>query len=307
MKTYLHHNSSANTEPDPTSWPRAVLDEICAKVDADASGARLLKFTNNAVFALPSSRLVVRIAGSAAVGQSAHKVVEVARWLESHDMPTVRLATDLPQPIQVQGHAVSIWQLVHDTGRSATGRDIGHILRRFHSLPDPPPDLPSWSTLGLIRSRLETTGVLTKNEHAFLSDTADNIAANLEDIDYFLEPGPIHGDPFIGNLIPGRDGPILCDFDSTCIGPREWDLTPAAVGRLRFRYPVDYHGQLAETYGVNILTWPGFSLFRKLRELQLVCSVLPVLSTNPSVREQWRHRFETFRDGDLDARWTTYR
>lgn len=304
---HVQPTPTSGSTPDPNSWPYLVLAGTCARIDADASDARLIKFTNNAVFALPHSRIVVRIAGSTAVGQSARKVVDVARWLEAHDMPTVRLSTRLAQPLEVDGHAVTVWELVPDTGRPATGSDIGRILRRFHSLPGAPDDLPRWGTLDLIRSRLESTNLLTNDEHAFLTEAADAVTADLEDIDYLLEPGPIHGDPFIGNLIPGPDGPVLCDFDSSSFGPREWDLTPAAVGRLRFRYPADYHGQLAATYGIDILTWPGFPVFRRLRELQLVCSVLPVLGTNPSVREQWRHRFDTFRSGDLDARWTTYR
>ncbi|EGD42817.1 aminoglycoside phosphotransferase [Nocardioidaceae bacterium Broad-1] len=302
----MHPKSPTYSAPDPGLWPYLILDKVCAQVDADASQARLIKLTNNAVFALPNSHLVVRIAGSAAVGRSAGKVVDVARWLEHHDMPTVRLATDVPQPLDIEGHAVSLWELVSDTGRSATARDIGHILRLFHSLNDAP-DLPPWNTLGLIRSRLESADVLSSAEHGFLVETADSIAADLDEVDFVLAPGPIHGDPFVGNLIPGPDGPVLCDFDSTCVGPREWDLTPADVGRLRFRYPGDYHGQLVEAYGVDVLTWAGFPVFRRLRELKLVCSVLPVLATNPSVREQWRHRFDTFRSGDLEARWTTYR
>lgn len=298
---------STTTSEDKSAWPYRVLAEVCVRVGADDSGARLIKFTNNAVFALPHSGLVVRIAGSPSVGRSATKVVSVARWLATHEMPTVRLATDLPQPLQIDGHAVSLWELVPDTGAEPTGHDLGRILRRFHDLSDAPKDLPAWNTLGLIRSRLDTTDALTRDERRFLEETADAVASDLEGIVYFLEPGPIHGDPFVGNLIPGPDGPILCDFDSTSVGPREWDLTPAAVGRLRFRYPVDYHGQLAESYGIDILKWSGFPVFRRLRELQLVCSVLPVLSTNARVRDQWRHRFDSFRRGDLDAGWTTYR
>lgn len=293
--------------PEPKSWPYEVLAEICSRIGADAAEARLIKFTNNAVFTLPSSQLVVRIAGSPTIARSAVKVVHVANWLATNDMPTVRLATDLPQPVDIAGHRASIWDLVSGGGRQANGYDIGRILRRFHALAEPPPDLPPWNTLGAIRSRVESTEVLTRDERAFLTNTADQVATDLADIDYILEPGPIHGDPFIGNLIPSPNGPMLCDFDSTCIGPREWDLIPAAVGRLRFRYPVDYHGQLAEAYGTDILTWSGFPVLRRLREFQLVCSVLPVLPTNPSLKDQWRHRFDTFRRGDLDARWSTYR
>lgn len=292
--------------PTHVPWPYAVLAEVCELVGADAVTARLIKFTNNAVFALPKASLVVRIAGSSTVAASARKVVDVARWLASHDMPSVRPATDLTQPIDVSGHAVTLWELVPNQGTAPTGTDLGRIARRFHEL-DQAPRLPAWSTLDAVQSRLATAEVLTAAEHAFLSETVDEIACELDHLDYILEPGPIHGDIFAGNLIAGPDGPILCDFDSTCIGPREWDLTPAAVGRVRFTYPVDYHGQLAEAYGIDILDWPGFATFRRVRELQLVCSVLPVLATNPSLREQWRHRFDTFRDGDLDARWSTYR
>lgn len=292
---------------DHTAWPYRVLAEVCTRVGADASEARLIKFTNNAVFALPSSELVVRIAGSPAVARSANKVVDVGRWLATHEMPTVRLATNLPQPLDIDGHAVSLWKLVPGAGEQPTGYDLGRILRRFHGLSDAPSDLPAWNTLGAVRSRLEAAEALTRDEHAFLSEAADAVASDLDEIEYFLEPGPIHGDPFVGNLIPGPHGPILCDFDSTSVGPREWDLTPAAVGRLRFRYPTDYHGPLAESYGVDILNWSGFPVFRRLRELQLVCSVLPVLSTSAGIRDQWRHRFDTFRSGDVDARWTTFR
>jgi hypothetical protein len=52
--------------------------------------------------------------------------------------------------------------------------------------------------------------------------------------------------------------PVICDFDSTSTGPREWDLTPAAVGKLRFNYPVDTDGQLASAYGFDVITWNGF-------------------------------------------------
>lgn len=124
---------------------------------------------------------------------------------------------------------------------------------------------------------------------------------------YVLPPGAIHGDPFLGNLIPGPEGPVLCDFDSTSIGPREWDLTPIAVGKLRFNYPHDDHSLVAAGYGFDVTTWEGFPVLRRIRELKLVTSVVPILRSNPSIRNQWRHRLETFKCGDAGAKWETYR
>lgn len=307
MSTNTTSGAGAKPEQiDDVDWPYEVLASTCERIGADPAGARLIKFTNNAVFALASDPYVIRIAGSDAVASRAGKVVSVAAWLSGHDMPTVRLVDGVAQPLDVDGHAVTVWHQVPDVGPSPTGYDLGRIARRFHALPDALDGLPVWDQLGSVRTRLAGQDVLTDDERQYLIDVTDEIEVDLADVDFLLEQGPIHGDVFAGNLIAGPAGPVLCDFDSTCTGPREWDLTPAAVGRLRFRYPVDYHGQLAEGYGVDILDWSGFPVFRRVRELQLVTSVLPVLRSSPRIQEQWRYRFETFRAGDMDAVWTTY-
>ncbi|MFY1673167.1 phosphotransferase family protein [Plantactinospora sp. WMMB334] len=302
-------SSSGNERPDSVGagWPEKILRKACDKVGLNPADARLIKFTNNAVFDLASDAVVVRIPGSQVVRDRVDKVVAVARWLESHQMPSVRLLTDIAQPLLVGGHKVTFWRRVPATGPAPTGYDLGRILRRYHSLPEPPPALPVWSPTTAIQQRIEETDNISPSERAFLEDKCHETEANLNRLDYFLPRGPIHGDSFIGNLIPDPQGPVVCDFDSAAVGPREWDLTPVAVGKLRFSYSQDTHQQLAEAYGVNILDWSGFAVLRTLRELQLVTSVLPVLHTNPSLTEQWRHRFKTFRDGDDAATWSPYK
>ncbi|MEV6927407.1 aminoglycoside phosphotransferase family protein [Dactylosporangium sp. NPDC051485] len=287
-------------------WPLSVLAQACAQVGLDPTAARLIKFTNNAVFDLVSSPVVVRIPGSPGVAARADKVVTIAEWLAANNMPSVRLVEGLPQPLDINGHKVTFWQRVPSAEMTPTGRDLGHTLRRFHSLPPPSANLPAWQPMNSIRSRVEAEDVLTPSDHAFLEAKCDEIQTALDTVAYFLEPGPIHGDAFMGNLIPSPNGPILCDFDSASHGPREWDLTPVAVGKLRFSYSTDAQAELASAYGTDILTWPHFATLRQLRELQLVTSVLPVIRSNPKLQAQWTHRFKSFRDGDLTATWTTY-
>lgn len=163
-----------------------VLAEVCARVGAEVTEARLIKFTNNAAFALPSSGLVVRISGSSPVAHRARTVVAVARWLAEHEMPTIRLATTLPQPLDIDGHAVTFWKLVPDTGPQPTGHDLGRILRRFHALPDTSADLPAWNTLGMIRVRIGAADFLAPDERVYLTKTADAIASDLDDVDYVV-------------------------------------------------------------------------------------------------------------------------
>jgi thiamine kinase-like enzyme len=288
------------------SWPQTVLADICKRVGLDPSGARLIKFTNNAVFSLTTAPVVVRIPGSSPVGDRVEKIVAVARWLADNDMPSVRLIDEITQPVICGGHKVTLWHLVPSAECAPNGRDLGRILRRFHSLPSPPFELPAWRPVAGIRQRIESEDLLSLDDHTFLERKCDELEAALEKVTYLLPPGPIHGDSFMGNLIPAADGPVICDFDSTAFGPREWDLTPVAVGKLRFSYATDVHTELAEAYATDILSWQGFGTMRQLRELQLVTSVLPVLRSNPALIDQWRHRFRTFREGDLDATWTTY-
>jgi len=291
-----------------SEWSQAILQDACAKIGVDSSGAELIKFTNNAVYSLSTTPIVVRIPGSEAIGSRVPKVVAVARWLASHNMPSVRLVDELPQPLHIGDHRITFWHRVTEaSSHPADGHDLGRILRRFHALPTPQFDLPSWQPLNAIRARISQQDVLDDSDRQFLEETCDEISQRLTQIDYSLPWGPIHGDGFVGNLIPSPPGPIICDFDSACFGPREWDLTPVAVGKIRFDYSTDYHSQLAAEYGWNVLDWPYFPVFRQLRELQLVTSVLPVLNANPSLHHQWHHRFRTFRTGDLSAKWTTYR
>jgi Ser/Thr protein kinase RdoA (MazF antagonist) len=286
---------------------QTVLAAICAAAGLDPSNAELIKFTNNAVFRLPKVPAVVRIAGSSAVRDRIDTVVQVAAWLAEQDIQAVRLWPHVSQPVTAASYPATIWQYVPPSGPQPTGDDLAALLLQFHKLPRPPLPMPRWSPFTEIRQRLAEPEGLHPDDQAFLLRRCDELETELASVQYVLPPGIIHGDPFLGNLIPGPNGPVLCDFDSTCIGPREWDLTPIAVGKLRFNYPHDDHSLVAERYGFDVTTWDGFSVLRRIRELKLVTSVVPVLRSNPDIRDQWQYRLTTFKQGDATAKWDTYR
>jgi aminoglycoside phosphotransferase (APT) family kinase protein len=116
----------------------------------------------------------------------------------------------------------------------------------------------------------------------------------------------VHGDAHSGNVIVGPEGPVLCDFDSACVGPPEWDLTPLAVGRERFGDPAGRYRMLVDAYGFDVTSWAGFPVLRAVRELKLTTSVLPILRSHPSVREELRRRLADLRNGCTGARWSRY-
>ena len=283
-----------------------LVSAICARTGLEGDGATLIKFTNSAVFLLPRARVVVRIAGSATVRGRVPKVIRAARWLAARGVSAVRLLDGVDQPVEVDGHLATLWHEVRSAGPTPTGTDLGRLLRRVHGIPDQPPDVPGWGPVEAMRSRLaEADGVATA-DLAFLARACGEIEARLSDVEFVLTPGLIHGDATVGNLIPGREGAVLCDLDATSLGPREWDLTPVATGHLRFARNTNNHALLVAAYGFDVTAWAGFPVLRRLRELQLVTSVVPVLASNPALREQWRHRLRTFRAGDTAARWEAY-
>ncbi|XVV10859.1 phosphotransferase family protein [Actinoplanes sp. CA-131856] len=284
---------------------RAVLAGTQALTGIDTADAKLIKFTNNAVYALPHAGVVARIAGSATMAARIPKIITVGRWLERGGVPAVRLL-DLDQPLVVDGLKVTLWAEVPDGGPPSTGANMATILRAWHRLEPPEEGLPLWVPMEEIRSRLAEPDGVNDADLAYLRHECDRLEEQLASLSYELPLGPIHGDAFMGNLIDGPTGSVICDFDSACIGQPEWDLTPIAVGKLRFDYPGDDYGSLTHRYGFDVIRWKGFSVLRRLRELKLVTSLVPVLGSRPVLRPQWQKRLATYRDGDLQTRWSTY-
>jgi aminoglycoside phosphotransferase (APT) family kinase protein len=287
---------------------REALAAICAATGLDDTGAIALKLTVNSVYRLPNSGAVVRIATSATMDHRIPKVVQVARWLEDLGVPAVRLLPGVPAPVSAAGARATVWV---DAGPGAPpapdGADLGHALLRVHALPPPTSGLPPWDPLDDVRRRLSDAEALAPGDRAFLEERLAAVAATLASVSYRLPPAVIHGDAHLGNLIRARDGCVLlCDFDSVCLGPPEWDLTPVAVGAARFRHPPRHQAALAAAYGLDVTTWAGFPTLRAVRELKLVTSVLPILASNPTAAAQFRVRLDSLRTGDTTVRWSPY-
>jgi aminoglycoside phosphotransferase (APT) family kinase protein len=286
---------------------RAVLAEICGVAGLDPRGARLVRFTSNAVFRLAHQPVVVRIVGSPAMHHRARKIVLLAEWLAEQGVPAARLAPGVPQPMRIDGYVATLWKLVPQGGPPPTGKDLALLLRRLHDLPRPPFELPRWAPLDDVRRRVADAEELAAADRRFLLERCAKVQAKLERLCFRLPAGVVHGDAHLGNLIPTRGGPVWCDFDSTCFGPPEWDLTTLPVGVQRFGHPELWHRQLVDGYGFDVTRWPGFAALREARELKLTTSVLPILRSNPDVRVELRRRLAAFRSGDTSERWAPYR
>lgn len=283
-----------------------VLAEVCAVAGFDHAGATLLRLTNNAVFRLARHPVVVRIVASRALRHRVEKVVRVATWFAEHGVPAVRLVPGIRQPVRTGDHVATLWEAVPDEGPRPRGRDLARLLRRVHGLAVPTFPLPDWQPLSDVRSRIDEAEGLDDGDRRFLLERCDEVDGRLAAVDFGMPRGLVHGDAHLGNVIASADGPVLCDFDSSCVGPPEWDLVPLAVGVIRFGEPASQYRDLVHAYGVDITRWSGFPVLREVRELKLITSVLPIIASNVDFRTELMRRLEDFRRGDTAARWSRY-
>jgi hypothetical protein len=282
------------------------LAQVCAIAGLDHTGATLLRITNNAVYRLAKHPVVVRIVASRALRHRVEKVVRVATWFAEHDVPAVRLLAGVAQPVRVGDHLATLWDEVPPGGPKPRARDLGRLLRRVHTLPDPEFPLPGWHPLDDVRRRVDDAEDLHDADRKFLLRRCEEVDGRLRELQFVMPRCLIHGDAHLGNLISSSAGPVLCDFDSSCIGPPEWDLIPLAVGVVRFGEPAGRYRELARTYGLDVTRWGGFPVMREVRELKLITSVLPIMTSNPGVRPELLRRLDDFRRGDTSARWSRY-
>jgi len=115
-----------------------------------------------------------------------------------------------PGPHRHGGHVVAFWKYVHPR-REVEPVAAGEGLRAIHdALADYDGDLPSLHTddLVAITDRLEPSA-----DVEFLRKLGTREPAGA--------PQAIHGDAHLANCLPG---PLWHDFETTCRGPREFDL-----------------------------------------------------------------------------------
>jgi Phosphotransferase enzyme family len=288
------------------------LQDACRVAGLTADGAELMHITVNAVFRLPDTSIVVRIAGPQLGIDNVTRVVALAHWLEREGVPTVRLA-DLPihQPVATSnGMLATFWRyLPQPPGDHLTAEELAGPLRRIHALGPPPHPLPQWDPLSVDRARLqEAPDDVGATELAYLHDLADRLEDELPCVRFVLPRAVIHGDAHIGNLLRAAAGhAVLCDLDFMCLGPPEWDLVPELMGCIRYGRPMTNYQRLVNAYSFDPRRWDGLPILARVHALNVLTVALPLLQTNPVMHAEWRRRITALREGITTAPWVSYR
>ncbi|HET9254883.1 MAG TPA: aminoglycoside phosphotransferase family protein [Pseudonocardiaceae bacterium] len=283
----------------------AGLRAVCGELGLDHSGARLLRNVNNAVFQLSRDPVVIRLVTLPSYIPRATLAVTAATVFAEHDVPAIRLIPGIPQPLRVGDHVATVWQAVTPTGPPPGGSELASLLRAVHAVPLPCCGLPSWDPLTDFDNRVRDASEMTAADRDFLLRRSTELAAAVAELDFALPTAVLHGDAHVGNVIPGPDRPVLCDFDSCSIGPPEWDLTPIAVSHVRFHRPPAHLRDLIDTYGFDVRDWDGFEVLHGVRDLKLIGGVFPRAGASEAMQAEFHRRMASLRAGRRFERWQT--
>jgi Ser/Thr protein kinase RdoA (MazF antagonist) len=190
-------------------------------------------------------------------------------------------------------------------GEPLTASHLGVVLREFHALGLPPFPLPAWNPVADARRRLADAEALTDEERQTLQQWCDGLEPQLAALLQGQDSALVHGDAHVGNLLRDGDRVVFCDFDATCAGPWQADLAALAVAEQRFGR-AGLHGELAASYGYDVLEDPAWPLLQSARELKMIAAAVPLLSSAPGVREEFRLRLQTIVSDDHVTRWTPF-
>lgn len=284
---------------------RAVLE-----AGLSAEGLRPLRVHSNAVFLLPRQRVVVRVGGGADAPGRADRAVACTRWLVGTDFPAVSPISGVEQPLllgdEVGGFwAATFWHQVDVVDRPPAVGHLGRLLRWLHSMPAPPFDLPLFRPLDRLVAAAKESTWLPEAERAWLLDRAANLQDQLGSTGAsFGEPGLVHGDAQLGNVLPTNgDSAVLADWDGVAKAPRAWDLVPTAA-EPRFGGRTDMLEELLAAYGTDPRERPGWEVLSEVFELRSVAAHIRRAPQSPPHAAEAAVRIASLRTGDRSVRWS---
>lgn len=294
----------------PTSTEfNATLSIELAKAAAAAAGlaaepAELLRLGTNAILRLPNA-VVARVARDESWTEVAAREVEIAIALHRSGVACT-LPLPFSQPMIVRGHPVTFWTEVPGPLEQPTLADLGAILRQVHSAELPEVSLPALDPWGHTPQRIEQVP-LSSAERQVLRDALARVRDEWNNVRFGSGNSVLHGDAYLGNIVRGSDGSVaLLDFDSVCIGPREWDLAPTGlyatslgwISRAEYRAFVDAYG------GFDVTQSPSFGLLARMRELRMTAWLAMNATESEKITAEVSHRVACIADPQLPRHWS---
>jgi len=259
--------------------------------------ARLLRSGEVTIFGLGED-LVAEVCTPDLVAAARYQA-DVSDWLAAAGVGAVRTAPRPQSPVCVEDHAVTFWRAL-PAHRPGDYDQIAAALRRLHGLPRPDhPHLPPVDSFRRVEHRIARSVLLPRSDRRALLSRLDDARGAYTRLPAGLPPTPVHGDAWAGNIVALADGTvILRDLERVAIGPPEWDLVSTAIDHTTFGVmSAEQYAAFSETYGYDVIAWPGFATLLDIRELRVVAFALTAAEGAAHLVDQARMRVRDYLAG----------
>jgi aminoglycoside phosphotransferase (APT) family kinase protein len=296
-----------STEALTEESTRRILLAVCDETGLDSAGASLIRLGSNAVYRL-AIPVIVRISPDGGQIDNARMQVDVARWLAREGYPATR-ALHVVQPVEVDDCIATLWESASEQEEYAPITQVADLIKRLHELDAPASlDLPEYAPFGKLDAQLGNLDNVDPADAYFLREQIDDLRDRYDALEFVLEPGAIHGDANVGNVILDRDGnPLLIDLDSFAVGPREWDLVQTALFYERFGWHTeDEYRDFVRVYGWDIMTWPGYEVLADYREVSMTLWLSRKAGVDEGAAAEVRKRVAAIKNGGDRRDWAPF-
>lgn len=234
-----------------------------------AARARVLRRGENDLLALDAHQIVMRISRPGQEG-AARREVGMAAWLHERGVPVVR-PLQVAQPVFVDERPVTVWEQLPEHTQG-TVQDVARLLRALHALPRPPFEVGRLDPFVRLDQRIDAATGLQPGDVSWLREHLRSLRQRWDRRPQGRAETVVHGDAWVGNVARHAHGATLLDLERCSVGPPEWDLVSTAlkVSTTTWVTEADY-AEFADLYGADVRTWPGFELFRDIREMRMTC------------------------------------
>jgi hypothetical protein len=204
---------------------------VAARLGVVADQPSILADSNNTIVWLSPTPVVAKVGTSHfrdAELESLTRELAVAAYLDGRGAPIVAPADAVdPGPHSWRNLTVTLWQHTASAGKSTLEpQEVAAVLSSVHQAlsgyrePLPRFDIELADARRLLQ--VTRTPTLAATDRRFLLGVVDELEATLQR--RVGELRPLHGSPHAGNWIHTSEGLRLLDFETTCLGPLEWDL-----------------------------------------------------------------------------------
>ncbi|MFJ9523132.1 phosphotransferase [Kitasatospora sp. NPDC101801] len=284
---------------------REALESASASQGFNTDGAALLHHNQHWVLRLPratpSGSVVAKIHKEGTDRLAVTRQVATANWLHDNGVLTARPA-GTGWPVLAGQHLVTF---THDlgTGGPATPRALGRALARLHALPVPRDlNLPRVDPAASLLARIEQLPdhVLDPEDRNWLTTYVHTLGERFDTTQWPGEPVVLHADLATQNTITiDLDEAALIDWEYACYGPEVCDLAFLAWSRDGFGGSPRHYDQFATTYGLDVTTVHGGTLYRQvlapLRAVVGVVIALEAATRAPDWADEAAHRIACVR------------